>query len=90
MKMSKHATPPNHYETGYSGTHTSINDDLSLYVFQIHIEMHKIVKITTLGVKNVIIYLAALSFSVMDNNYNNMKIQYSGVVCGWAASVWYT
>ena len=66
---------------------TCIRDDLNLYLFHMWMEIHKIVKITTIRFDKVIIALADPSSSEVDDQSDSVKMCGSSVVWMWAAPV---
>ena len=90
-KTSQLVFPHNHFETGYSGKHSLIKDELYLYFFNVHITMPRIEKVTmVLTVSDVIDLSLPLCSSVIDCSGGSVKICCSDILCGWAASALYT
>ena len=62
-----------------------MSSEIIWIILQMHMEMPKVLKITTIRVEDVKIYLdVPLSSSVLDDN---VKIWCDGVVHEWAASI---
>ena len=88
-KMTEHAFPHDHLQTGYSRKQNFTTDDLNLYLFHMQIEIPKSVKITTIRKNKVIIVLADPSSLMSQARGERVKMYCSCVVQIWQASVLY-